>query len=127
MREIAANHWKAAIAGFLLCLPSISVYPLLVFNIEPPISPFREILAPTGDGPHLIGSLIALNLIMVLPIIACIINFAPVMRSVRAGYGIAANPANLLLSIGSMLIVMSFIGAFIADQYPCWMGVPNCD
>ena len=41
--------------------------------------------------------------------------------------GITANPINLLLSIIILFIIFVFVGAIMVDQYPCWVGVPNCD
>ncbi|HEX6371040.1 MAG TPA: hypothetical protein VF006_19135 [Longimicrobium sp.] len=49
----------------------------------------------------------------------------PVMRSVRAGN--AANPLRLLLGVAVLLVVAWVWGSVVADQMPCFLGVPNCD
>ncbi len=36
-------------------------------------------------------------------------------------------PANLILGAVIFVFIAMFVGGVIADQYPCWVGVPNCD
>ncbi len=50
-----------------------------------------------------------------------------VARPLRAGGTITAHPVNLRLAIATLASIVMIIGGIIVDQYPCWMGVPNCD
>jgi hypothetical protein len=61
-----------------------------------------------------------------LPVIFILI-LMPVVRSVRAGKGILANPIVTLLRVAFLvLIAIAWTGAVI-DQLPCFLGVPLCD
>lgn len=35
--------------------------------------------------------------------------------------------ANIVLAVVLTIVIISVIILVIVDQYPCWMGVPNCD
>jgi hypothetical protein len=96
---------------------------LLWFNIEPPIGP--QLNAPNGQ-PDVLGSLIVLGLALFLPV-ALVVVLAPVVRSVHAGNKIAAHPINFLLAAVILFFIVMIVGGIIVDQYPCWVGVPNCD
>ena len=128
MQRIAVNQRLAAIAGVPLVLPGAVMFAMLYLNIEPPFGPFEQSLGRTNDGsPHVIGSLIAFNAIVVFPLIALILNFAPVMKGIRAGKGFFDRRANLIVAASAVVVVVMFFGAIVVDQYPCWVGVPNCD
>ncbi len=59
--------------------------------------------------------------------IVFIITMMPIVRNVRAGNNIMANPAILLLRVVFLaLIAWMWVGILI-DQMPCFLGVPNCD
>jgi quinol-cytochrome oxidoreductase complex cytochrome b subunit len=49
----------------------------------------------------------------------------PIVRNVRTGS--VANPLKLLLAVAVLLVVASIWGSIVADQMPCFLGVPNCD
>jgi hypothetical protein len=51
----------------------------------------------------------------------------PVFKTIRAGGSIGAHPINLILAGVTLGMILMVIGAIIIDQYPCWIGVPNCD
>ena len=50
----------------------------------------------------------------------------PVVRDVRAGT-VMAHPAMFYGRVAFALIVAAFWGVIVADQMPCFLGVPNCD
>lgn len=122
--SVVSPTWVAVI-GFLLCLPGAIMFTLLTLNIEPP---FASLKPPVPvDQPDVIGTAIALSLIVLLPIVAFVINLVPIRRAMRAGGNLAALPLNVALVVAVLLIIAAFVGAIIVDQYPCWIGVPNCD
>jgi len=51
----------------------------------------------------------------------------PLVRNVRAGNSLLANPITLLLRV----VLLGFITwvwlSVVIDQMPCFLGVPNCD
>ena len=95
--------------------------------IEPNLGPLQPLLHhPDLDQPNVIGSLTALGTVL-LVFTSFNLNLSPVLRSARAGGRITAHPVNLLLAVLTLAAILVVIGAIIVDQYPCWMGVPNCD
>ena len=73
-----------------------------------------------------VGSLIALGTVL-LVLAAFIINLRLIGRTVRAGGSITAHPVNLILAVAAFASIAIVVGVMIVDQYPCWVGVPNCD
>jgi hypothetical protein len=51
----------------------------------------------------------------------------PIVRNVRAGNNILANPLFLLFSFVFLLSIAWEWSALVIDQMPCFLGVPNCD
>lgn len=127
MRNILTNPRSVAIFSLMLALPGAVLFSLFLLHIEPPLGPLEPLVTAPVDQPNIIGSAIALTLILFLPIVAFIINLGPIMRNARAGNSIAANPTNLLVAAAILFIITMFVGGIIVDQYPCWVGVPNCD
>lgn len=117
------NTSKAAITGALLAFPGIAMFSLLMLNIEPP---FAEALRGEPDVPNIPGSLIALTIMLLLPV-AFVVSLRPVLKARRSGIGICGAPVNLALALVSIGFFAFIVGAIIVDQYPCWIGVPNCD
>jgi len=72
------------------------------------------------------GLILLFTLLWVLPS-AFIVMLMPMVRSVRAGAGIAARPMMLGLRVTVMLAILWVWTSLLTDQMPCFMGVPNCD
>jgi len=123
MKSILDHPKYAAITGFLIALPFITVFMLLVFRIEPSLGPLDPYLNP--ENSHL-GSFIIFGSFVLL-LVGFTISVIPIMGSIKTGNGITANPMNLLFSIIILFFILAFIGLIYVDQYPCWIGVPNCD
>jgi hypothetical protein len=113
----------AAIISFALCLPMIVLFSQALLGIEPSLGPLDPLLRMEGSR---LGSLIVLGLFFLLPV-ALGMNLAPIIRGARAGNGVAAHPANLALAVAILVLLAAILGSVIIDQYPCWIGVPNCD
>jgi hypothetical protein len=73
-----------------------------------------------------LGSLIVFGAFS-LSVLACIIVRAPIVRTLQAGGSLFAHPINLVLTVAILILVTMVVGGIIIDQYPCWIGVPNCD
>ena len=123
MNTILASPKKATDLSAFLCLPITFIISLLWLNIEPPIG---HLLDAPDNQPDVLGSLFVLGLALLLPL-ALVIVLAPVVRSVRAGNKLAAHPSNSLLAAVILFLMSVIVGGIIIDQYPCWVGVPNCD
>lgn len=127
MTKIITNPTSAAIISIILALPITILYSLLVLNIEPNFGPLQPLLTnPDPDQPDVLGSLIALGLMLLLPV-ALIINLRIIMQAKRAGKSITAHPINLVLAVAILALITIIVGEIVVDQYPCWIGVPNCD
>jgi hypothetical protein len=51
----------------------------------------------------------------------------PIVRNVRAGNSILANPVLLLLRVVFLAFIVWMWFGILIDQMPCFLGVPNCD
>ena len=110
-----------------MALPFAIIFSLLLIGGDPPPSGPLEPLVTVGpDQPNVVGTAIVVGA-WLLALVAFILNVAPLVRDVRAGRGIAANRANLVVAVATFGFVVFFMGSIIVDQYPCWIGVPNCD
>ena len=83
-------------------------------------------LNPPNTQPNLPGSLFVLGVFLLLPL-AFVIVSVPIRRTVRSGESLLAHPVNLAHAALIMILIVIVVGSIIADQYPCWIGVPNCD
>lgn len=119
-----ATPTSAAIISILLALPFLTILSLLLLHIEPP---FAHLLNnPDPDQPNLLGTLIPLSAFL-LAIAACIITRAPIVRTLQAGGSLFAHPMNLMLAVVILSFITMLVVGLIVDQFPCWIGVPNCD
>jgi len=122
-----SNPKAAALLGLLGVLPGALFLPLLMLGIEPPLGPLKQLLSAPPDVPNVAGTLVALALVVGLPAAAGLLNLAPIARGLRAGSGLGAYPLNLLVAVAAVSLLALFAAGVIVDQYPCWIGVPNCD
>ncbi|RLT39173.1 MAG: hypothetical protein DWI57_10680 [Chloroflexi bacterium] len=114
------------ITSFILCLPITILFSLIALNIEPDFGPLEPLFNTPDDQPQVIGSLILLGAFLLLPV-AFFIARAPIVRTMRAGGSLFAHPIHLALAVAILLLIAWVVGSIIVDQYPCWIGVPNCD
>jgi len=123
MKATTVNPKYAAITSLLLALSFITLFLLFTFGIEPSLGPFDPLLNP--ENSHL-GSFIVIGSLFLL-LVGFVVSVIPVIQSIQTGNGIAANPINLLLAVTILFFIVAFAAVIIIDQYPCWVGVPNCD
>ena len=127
MKNTLISPRSAAITGLILCLPFILIVTLLVLNIQPDFGRLEPLLNnPDPDQPDILGSLIVIGAFF-LVISAFAINLIQIGGDLRRGSKITAHPANLVLASVTLATIVLVISGFIVDQYPCWIGVPNCD
>lgn len=123
MKSISTNPRTAAITASLLALPFAILFPLYALGLEPSIEP---LVSRLGMDEIRLDSFIVFGAFALL-LAALGVSSAPILRNVRAGRSIAANPVNLVLALAILFTVILILGAIVVDQYPCWIGVPNCD
>lgn len=51
----------------------------------------------------------------------------PIVRNIRAGNSLLANPIILLIRVVFMAFLLWMWSGILIDQMPCFLGVPNCD
>ena len=126
MENITANK-KSAMIAFLMAMPLAILFFIEINNIEP-LSRFLREQTTNGDGYGLnaFGKILMLGSLLLLPA-AFAVNLIPITRNLRAGNSITAIPINLLLAVALFIFIASLVTGFVIDQYPCWIGVPNCD
>lgn len=109
-KYIATNLKLAALVSFILVLP-LAILESLNNTITRQKAP---------------GLVILFGLLWLLPMVFIAI-LLPMVRAVRAGNPVMANPINLLLRIAFLALIAMMWGGIVIDQIPCFMGVPNCD
>ena len=72
------------------------------------------------------SQLIALVLLS-LPVVAGIIAGRPIVSTLRAGGSLFAHPINLIIIAFILSTFAIGFANILIDQWPCFMGVPNCD
>ena len=58
---------------------------------------------------------------------AFLVIMMPMVRSVRAGSSLLAQPVPLVLRVLFLALLAVMWVAIIADQFPCFLGAVNCD
>ncbi|RPI91645.1 MAG: hypothetical protein EHM40_15135 [Chloroflexi bacterium] len=124
--SILTNPASAAMIGFLLALPFVTLLSLLLLGIEPPLGPLTPLFRTEPDQPNYLSLFIVLGAFL-LAITGCIIARAPIVRAVQAGRSLFTHPINLMLAIVILFFLTKLVVGLIVDQFPCWIGVPNCD
>ena len=127
MENIISNNKSSAIIGFLLAMPLAVLLLIMIYDIEP-LTGFYKTLTTEADGYRInvFGRIFEIGALLLLPL-GFIISLVPIVRNARAGYGFTANPVNLLIAVALFIFIAILVITFVIDQYPCWIGVPNCD
>jgi hypothetical protein len=51
----------------------------------------------------------------------------PIVHTLRAGGSLFAHPIHLIIVVVILTLLAFSWGSWVIDQWPCFMGVPNCD
>ena len=81
---------------------------------------------PNSEVAYLPGQVISLGLIL-LPIAAGIIAGGPIVSTLRAGGSLFVHPIHLIIVVVISVLFAAGVVSLIVDQWPCFVGVPNCD
>jgi len=108
MKNILTNLSLSAIISFLIVLP----FMILEF-------------ATRSDAPRANASMMLWIILLLLPMLF-ILTMIPIVRNLRAGNSIVANPISLLLRVvfSAWLVWMWF--DLVIDQMPCFLGATGC-
>jgi hypothetical protein len=86
----------------------------------------RLLNGPNPEQPYVPGQVISLLLIS-FPVAAGIIAGGPIVSSLRAGGSLFAHPIHLIIVVVISFLFAASVVSLIVDQWPCFIGVPNCD
>ena len=120
---LLTNPKSAAIISVVLFL-SPGILPLL--DSVGWLSVDRLFNGPNPEVAYLPGQVINLLLISI-PIAAGIIAGRPIGSTLRAGGSLFAHPLHLIIVVVISFLFAAGVVSLIVDQWPCFIGVPNCD
>lgn len=114
--------WSLLICIALILAPGI--FPLLDslgwVNVD------RLFNGSNPEVTYLPGLLLSLGLIL-FPIAAGVIAARPIVSTLQVGGSLFAHPIHWLIVIFVSATFAIGFASFIIDQWPCFIGVPNCD
>jgi hypothetical protein len=117
MRVNLSRPRDAALAALLLALPLPALIGMAVANWEPYPGAFQE---PVSRGMTTLSRVLLMGSFALWPL-AIAVALAPVRGQWRA------HGANVAVALAITAGLATLIALFALDQYPCWMGVANCD
>ena len=125
--NLSLSHPRvAALLGVVLPLPLGLLMLIAVYNIEPFNGFLKPLFTTETMKMKITGLIVFLASLTLLPV-AFIFNLAALRRTVRVGGSLFSAPLNLFLAVGLLTAILTLLATFVVDQYPCWVGVPNCD
>ena len=116
MKKILANLGLPTSLGFLLMAPFMCL--ALMFDIAQRLNTF--------SFKDAVDFIVVFGLLW-LGMTAIVFILRPIVRNVRAGESLLTHPAKMIFAVAALSCIAFFVGGVIVDQYPCWLGVPNCD
>lgn len=120
---LLANPKSAALISVLVLL-SPGILPLL--DKLGWMSVDRLFNGPNPEVPYLPGLLLSIAF-FAFPITSGMIAAAPITRTLRSGGSLFAHRINLIIVVFLVSTIAYGVGSLIIDQWPCFMGVRNCD
>ena len=120
---LLTNPRSALVIGVVLFL-----FPVILSLLDSLgwLSLDRLFNGPNPEVAYLPGMFMSLGLIL-FPMAAGMIAGGPIVRTLRAGGSLFAHPIHLIIVV---FIVSAYTIGFansLIDQWPCFIGVPNCD
>jgi hypothetical protein len=120
----------------LLTKPSSAAIVSIIVFLLPGILPLLDSIGwlsldhlfngPDPEVTYLPGMFMSLGLIL-FPVAAGIIAGGPIASTLRAGGRLFAHPINLIVVAFILSIFAIGFTSLLIDQWPCFIGVPNCD
>jgi magnesium-transporting ATPase (P-type) len=117
-RNTLLSNPKSALIMSIVLILSLIVFSWLPLE--------RLLNGPNSEQPYALGQVISL-LVISIPIAAGIIAGRPIVSTLRAGGSLFAHPIHLIIVLVIAFLFAASVVSLIVDQWPCFMGVPNCD
>ena len=120
---------KSALMISVVIVLSVVILSLLVSLGWEPLE--RLLNDPNPEQIYVFGVRVASQLMALvlfsLPIAAGIIAGGPIVRTLRVGGSLFAHPINLIIVVVISFLFVAGVVSLIVDQWPCFVGIPNCD
>ena len=104
------------------------LFPILLFWLQSlgwePLE--RLFNGPNPERPYLPGQVLSILLISI-PVAAGLIAGGPITRSLQGGGSPFAHPLHLIIVVVILLLFTAGAVGMLVDQWPCFIGLPNCD
>ncbi|HEY5884098.1 MAG TPA: hypothetical protein VIT88_05390 [Pyrinomonadaceae bacterium] len=110
MKSLFESWGIAALTGLVLVLPLVVL----------------EAVNNTITTENLFGLLLLFALMWLLPTVF-ILLLMPLLRRIRNGGSGPVRLMPLMLRVTSLVLIAAVWGWGLADQLPCFLGIPNCD
>lgn len=120
---LLTNPRSAAMMSIALLL-SLAILPLL--DSIGWLSLDRLFNGPNPEVAYLPGQILSLGLIL-FPVAAGVVAGGPIVNTLRAGGSLFAHPLHLIIVVVISFLFAAGVVGLIVDQWPCFLGVPNCD
>ena len=116
-----------AILGLTLAIPLALILIVEISGVKPFHNIFVSLTTESGIEPRLsaLGKVLILTAIVLVPV-GLAVSLLPLLRR-ETRQGTAISSLDLVVSGLMAMFLVSIVTAFVIDQYPCWIGVPNCD
>ena len=120
---LLTNPRSAALISFALIL-----FPGILPLLESVgwLSLDRLFNGPNPEVTYLPGMFMSLGLLL-FPVAAGIVAGRPIVNTLRAGGSLFAHPIHLIIVVFILSTFAIGLANLIIDQWPCFIGVPNCD
>ena len=110
MKAITKSIGRAALISFILVLP-FAILETLNNKVTKENAP---------------GLILLFCVLWLLPTVFIVI-LMPIVRTVRSGNNLMANPTIFLFRVVFLTLIATVWVSGFLDQLPCFLGVPNCD
>ena len=117
------NPRSAAIISIIVFL-SPGIFPLL--DSLGWLSMDRLFNGQNPEVTYLPGMFMSLGLIL-FPVAAGVIAGRPIVNTLQAGGRLFAHPINLIIVVFIASTFAIGFASLLIDQWPCFIGIPNCD
>lgn len=121
--KLRGRSYQAAVISLILVLPFMTLLMLTLWGREPDLTVFAQ---KVNLSMGYFNSLIIMSaFLMIIP--ALFLNILAVVRHTDTGNHQTKPWINLILAFLFTGAILTVIILVMLDQYPCWVGMPNCD
>jgi hypothetical protein len=104
---------------------------LILFVAIPALLASLGLALPNPEQLYVFGIGVRIQFIififLAIPVVSGIIAGRPIVNSLRAGSSLLVHPLHLVIVVAVSLLFAAGFVSIIVDQWPCFLGVPNCD